>query len=239
MRLQMLLVASTLLVAAALAADPKDEINAAAKKLGAAGGYSWKSTVENAGGGNARGSGPTVGRVDKEGLACLSITRGENTTEAFVKGQKAAVKTQEGWQSAEELSQAGAGGGGGQGNRGQFVGRMLRSFKVPDAQAADLASKAKEIKKDGDAYVGDLTEDGAKSMLSFGGGANAPEVSGAKGSVKFWVKDGCVCKYEFNLQGKVSFNGNDRDVNRTTTVEIKDVGTTKVEVPEDAKKKMS
>ena len=41
------------------------------------------------------------------------------------------------------------------------------------------------------------------------------------------------------VQGKVSFNGNDRDVDRTTTVEIKDVGTTKVELPEGAKNKLS
>src|SRR5439155_13884138 len=97
-------------------------------------------------------------------------------------------------------------------------------------------------KKDGDAYSGDLTEDGAKSLLTFGGrggGGNAPEISGAKGAVKFWVKDGVLSKYEFKVQGKVSFNGNDRDIDRTTTVEIKDVGTTKVNVPEEAKKKLS
>jgi hypothetical protein len=40
------------------------------------------------------------------------------------------------------------------------------------------------------------------------------------------------------VQGSVSWNGNDREVDRTTTVEIKDVGTTKIEVPEDAKKKL-
>ena len=40
------------------------------------------------------------------------------------------------------------------------------------------------------------------------------------------------------MQGKVSFNGNDRDVDRTTTVEIKDIGSTKVQVPDDAKKKL-
>ena len=57
--------------------------------------------------------------------------------------------------------------------------------------------------------------------------------------MKFWIKDGELSKYEFKVQGKVSFNGNERDVDRTTTVEIKDVGTTKVEVPEDAKKKLS
>ena len=34
-------------------------------------------------------------------------------------------------------------------------------------------------------------------------------------------------------------NGDDVDVDRTTTVEIKDVGTTKITVPEEAKNKMS
>jgi hypothetical protein len=37
----------------------------------------------------------------------------------------------------------------------------------------------------------------------------------------------------------MSFNGNDREIDRTTTVEIKDVGTTKLTVPEEAKKKLS
>jgi hypothetical protein len=37
----------------------------------------------------------------------------------------------------------------------------------------------------------------------------------------------------------MEINGNDVDMDRTTTVEIKDVGTTKVEVPEGAKKKFS
>ena len=78
-------------------------------------------------------------------------------------------------------------------------------------------------------------------MLTFGGrgGSNAPEVSGAKGSAKFWVKDGMLSKFEFNVQGTVSFNGNDREVNRTTTIEIKDVGSTKVSVPEEAARKLS
>ena len=41
------------------------------------------------------------------------------------------------------------------------------------------------------------------------------------------------------MQSTVSFNNNNRKVDQTTTVEIKDVGTTKVEVSEDAKKKLS
>ena len=59
-----------------------------------------------------------------------------------------------------------------------------------------------------------------------------------KGSVKFWVKNGALIKYEFHLQGKIDFNGNEFPNDRTTTVEIKEVGATKVEVPEAARKKI-
>ncbi len=75
-------------------------------------------------------------------------------------------------------------------------------------------------------------------MFGGRGGANAPEISGARGSVKFWVKDGLLSKYEIKVQVEVCFNGNDRDVDRTTTVEIKDIGSTKVQVPADAKKRL-
>ena len=36
----------------------------------------------------------------------------------------------------------------------------------------------------------------------------------------------------------MSFNGNDIDVDRDTTVEFKDIGSTKITVPDDVKKKL-
>jgi hypothetical protein len=125
-----------------------------------------------------------------------------------------------------------------------FLARMLRNYPMPATQAADLADKAKELKRDGNVIAGDLTEDGAKALLTFrprgggGGGGEAPTISNAKGSVKFWLKDGKPAKYQWHLQGTISFNGNDMDVDRTTTVEIKDVNSTKIEVPAEAKKKL-
>jgi len=228
-----------LLAGSLIAADssPKDDIKSAAKKLAEKSNYSWKTTVESAGGGRGR-SGPTEGKTEKDGATCLSITRGDNTIEAVLKSGKGAVKTPDGWKSLSEAAE----GDGGQGNAGRFFARMLQNYKVPAAQAEELASKAKELKKTDDAYSGELTEEGVKELLTLGprpGGGDAPTVSGAKGSVKFWVKDGVLSKYEFKLQGKVTFNGNDRDVDRTSTVEIKDVGSTKVEVPDEAKKKLS
>jgi hypothetical protein len=121
---------------------------------------------------------------------------------------------------------------------------MLQNYRTPAAEAEDLASKTGELKLSDGVYSGNLTEAGAKQLLTFrgrgggGGGGNGPEVSDAKGSAKFWVKDGVLSKYQYNVKGTVSFNGNDRDVDRTTTVEIKEVGSTKVSVPDEAAKKL-
>lgn len=210
-----------------------DEVKSAIKNLADKPNYSWTSTTQTATG-QGRMGGPTEGKTEKGGFTYLKMTRGDQTTEAVLKGEKVVVKTQDGaW---EEPPQPGAGG---QGGRGAFLGRMLRNFKAPAAQAEDLVKAAKEIKKEGDAYVCDLTEDGAKQFLMFGGrGGNQPQASNVKGSAKFWVKDGVLSKFEYRVQGTITFNNNDVNVDRTTTVEIKDVGTTKVTVPDEAKQKL-
>ena len=70
------------------------------------------------------------------------------------------------------------------------------------------------------------------------GGAPADYAKNASGSVKFWLKDGALAKYVVNVKGTVTTpNGDERDVDLTTTTEIKQIGATKVEVPEAAKKK--
>ena len=223
------------IAAGSLLADdssPKDDITSAAKTLSQKDNYSWKSTMDF---GNF--STTTEGKTDKGGLVALSMTVGDNTREAVLQGGKGAVKTpNEGWQSLSELESASEGGRG-----RQFLLRRLQNFKTPADEAANLAAKTKEFKKDGDTYSGDLTEAGAKELLTLGRrrGGDAPEAKNAKGSVKFWIKDGQLSKYEFKQQGTVSAGGNERDIDGTTTVEIKDVGTTKVEVPEEAKKKLS
>ena len=229
-----LLLALTLATAMSLnAADSKPDLEKAIKELSGKANYSWKSTVTAPEGTRFR-MGPTEGQADKDGLARVSMTMGDNKMEMVVQGKNAAVLTQDGeWKSAEELSTSEG--------RGQFAGMMARNFKPPTTQAADLVGFTKELKLEGGVYSGDLTEDGAKQLLTFrrGAGTDGPTVTGPKGIAKFWVKDGVLSKYEFHVEGKVSFNGNDRDVNRTTTIEIKDVGTTKVQVPEDARKKLS
>ncbi|MBI1842077.1 MAG: hypothetical protein HYR88_14660, partial [Verrucomicrobia bacterium] len=88
-------------------------------------------------------------------------------------------------------------------------------------------------KKDGDSYVAELTEEGAKKQFRFGQPKNA------KGSVKFWIKDGLLSKFQVKLEGAIEFNGNEIDAARTTTTQIKGAGETKVDAPSEAKKKLS
>jgi len=227
MKKKILWSAIVMLAGPILAADtsPRDEISAALKKLDEQANYSWKTTVVVPESAQFK-PGPSEGQTEKHGFTHLTLNFGENTTQAFMKGGKAAVTNPSGgWQALDELDNA-------EGPR-RFLGRIIKTFKAPAEQAGDLAAAAKQLKKDGDVYSSDLTEEGAKAQFRFG------TVSQAKGSVKFWLKDGALAKYEFKVTGKVDFNGNEVDLDRTWTIEIKDVGATSVNVPEEAKKKLS
>jgi hypothetical protein len=232
---KIILIGATALLAGPLfAADssPKDDIINAAQKLAAGDNYSWHTTVVVPEGSRFR-PGPTDGKTEKDGYTYVKMSFGGNDTEIVMKGDNAAVTDPNGgWQSLADLA------GDDQGP-GRFLVGMIRNFKAPAAQVTNLVAAAKEIKTDGDACGGDLTEAGAKALLSFGPRGGGASITNAEGSVKFWVKDGALVKFEFKVKGTVDFNGNSRDVDRDTTVEIKDIGATKVEVPDDAKKKLS
>jgi hypothetical protein len=227
------LTAVTILTAstAALYAAPKDDVAAAAKKLADADNYSWKSTIEGGFSSTAQG------QTQKDGLTHVSSTFGDNTVEIVLKGDKGAVKTDDGWKAAAEVAADAQG-------PQRFIARMVQNFKSPATQGKELAEKTAELKKDDDAWAGDLTEEGAKSLMTFGrrgagANANAPTIAKARGSAKFWVSaEGVLTKFQYNVKGTMTVNGEDRDVDRTTTIEIKDIGTTKVEVPAEAKSKL-
>jgi hypothetical protein len=231
MKREILLCTISTLAMSLWAADPGPgtEVAGAAKKLEQAANYSWKTVVEF---GNFTGT--TEGKAAKDGGVWLSMSFGDNTTEALRQGDKWAVKRSDHeWQSLKELESESQG-------PERFLVRRLQNFKTPTAEAGEIIEKLKEVKKDGETYSGELTEEGAKDLLSFGPRrANAPDPKDAKGSAKIWTKDGAMVKYELKLQGKITFNGEERDVDRTTTVEFKDVGSTKIEAPEAAKKKLS
>jgi hypothetical protein len=231
--------AVTLLVAGVVAlgaAEPKEAVKQAIDKLKAQPNYSWTAKLEMPG--SQFTPGPTKGQTQKDGFTLITQEMNDNTAEAVLKGEKAAVKVEDEWKLASELEPGG-------GNRGAFMARILARTKPAAEEAADLLGKVKDLKP-GEAGLcsGDLTEEAAKDLLTMGrrrpNADNAPPPpKNAKGSVKFWVKDGMLFKYESTIEGTVTFREEERDVKRIRTVEIQDVGKTKVDVPAEAKKKLS
>ena len=225
-------VASVALVARA---EPKDDVQSAVKKLAEAKSYAWTSNTQGGFGG-----GTSEGKAEKDGFTVVSMTFFNNDLQVVKKGDKGAVKLEDGWKSFEEAAQ---GGQEGQPNPGRFFAAFMRNYRAPAVIAQELVDKSKRVGQSGDSFDAELTEEGAKGLLSFrgrqAGQGQGPQVKDAKGTAKFWVKDGVVSKVEYRLTGSINFNGEDREMDRTTTIEIKDVGTAKVEVPEEAKKKIS
>lgn len=211
-------------------ADSKADVKAAAKKLGDKANYSWTSTPKMEGAGGNFRPGPTEGQT-ADGIVYLKSSFGDRTMEMAAKGEKVITKGEDGWEVPDPEAQG----------PGRFIAARMKTFKAPAAEAADLADKAVSLKKADGAIAGDLTEEGAKALLTFGRrpGGNAPAPKDAKGSVKFWIKDGDLTKYEYTVAGKITGrDDNEITINRTTTVEIKDVGKTKLSLSDEAKKKL-
>jgi len=238
---------AVLAVSAAIArADDKSDVTAAITKLGDAPSYSFVNTTDA-----QFVRGPTDGKVEKGGYASLSLATQDTPLQAFMKDNKAVVKTDAGWQTPAEIAAAPADGGGGF-NPATFAANSLIGYKTPAEQLKDWSGKLENFKKSGDSYTADLNTDAAKELLTTRGGrgrgnrggagagaaATPPTVTNPKGAVKIWVKDGAVSKFEVHSTGSVNRGGNDVAVDRTNTTEIKDVGSTKVAIPDDAKKKL-
>jgi len=232
-------------------AAPADDLAAAAKKLSAAANYSWTSTTEIA---NSQFPAmPVEGVAEKDGFTVVTRTFNDNKSQTVRKGTQVVMQNRDGdWMTGEEMRAqfaggGGGGGGGGQrggGGRGGFGGGMFGGVTNPAETVASLAAKIKELKSVDGALVATASGEEATALLAPAGGRGgqgggfAPKYSSV--TVKFWLKDGAVAKYTTHSVGTMTLpNGDDREIDATTTVEFKNVGTTKVEVPEAAKKKLT
>jgi hypothetical protein len=216
-------------------AGPKEDVQDAVKKVADSASYGWKLTVDA-----EFGAGVTQGKTQKDGLTSLTMERNNVTIQLLFKGDNGAINSGEGWQSLQEVLAAPPD----QQGPGRFIARMAQGYKPPAALAAELAGKTKGLVKADDAIVGELSEEVTKELLTSrnprrggGGGGNSAQVSDALGSVKYWLKDGTLSRMQVKVQGIVAFNGQERDVDRTETIEIKDVGSAKIDVPAEAKQK--
>jgi hypothetical protein len=210
--------------------SPQDRIVNAAKQLGDKPNYSWTSTVKE---GDARFPGIS-GKVNKGGPMCLTFMMGATPADVYLNGQKGTAKGPGGWQTFDEIAQPGG--------FAAAIVRYLRSYKAPSVECGALSGELQNVKGEEGVISGELKADAANEYLDFfiprSAGQEPPKLADSKGSVKFWIANGMLNKYELDVQCKVTRGDQESEFHRITTVEIKEVGTTKLEVPEGAKQKL-
>jgi len=229
-------------VAIARSRDAKEDVRTAAQKLGDQANYGWtSSTVGVNEGKDPQEKGTTQGKTQKEGLTHLLSDKGGKATEAALKGDKVAVKTADGWKNSADFNPAGDAQG--KPDKSLLLAQGLKKYKAPAAEAAGLLEVMGELKSQGDGlFTGALTDDGVKAYLeaTAKAGKKPADLMEPKVTVRFWLKEGTLSKYEVTLEGKKP-KGKDKTpagTKTTITVEIKDVGATKVELPDDCLKKL-
>lgn len=116
------------------------------------------------------------------------------------------------------------------------------AISPPHEELAIIIGSHTEFKVDGAVVSGTLTGTGAQLLLVRDGQKDITPVR-ATGDFKIWVRDGRVARYQVNLEGALLVTTAKRPVTvtvqqRATTV-IRDVGTTKVDVPDAARLALS
>ena len=194
--------------------------------------YSWTETLSD----SLAASKLTIqtrGKVDPGGFTSVSMDLGSRTIQGYRYENKAYVScAQRNWRSEPLLRN--------DETPGEFMARLVRGV-IPPAIELDLILKnGDKLKKDGELLSGDLPPGLTIKFLDQGTRRPAKikrkDPTGT-GSVKIWTKDGAVTRYEIKLRGKVDIDDKETDIDRTRTIEITDVGTTTVTVPDQARKK--
>ncbi len=218
----------------AFAGEPKDDIKAAAKSLAGKANYTWTSETE----GLPFPMSPLEGKTEKDGFAIVSQDMNGDLLTAVLKGTNGAVKLSAGWKTVAELPEPGFGSGGPP-DFSAMMGRRLLSAKVPANELVDLVDKVKELKLVKGRLEGDLTEEGALALMPFGRGRPGGGTPKIKATLRVWLKDGELQRYELATDMTMQTPMGEMTMSPTTTVRVKDIGTTKVEAPAEAKQKLA
>jgi hypothetical protein len=193
--------------------------------------YSWTATVSP-----LEGSTKAMvieGATERDGPTALTIRFGGRTIHGYSLENKTYITSPNtNWRDALEHRKFES--------PAKFMTRTIRRIIPPTQQIVRLVGSAAQLRKEGELYSGELSESVAKRLLNpeRQSGSDAPAIQKATGNVKIWTRDGVVSRYEFSARGKVNAEGKETDLAQTTIVEIKDVGTTKVMLPEQVRQKV-
>jgi hypothetical protein len=116
-----------------------------------------------------------------------------------------------------------------------------REFGVthPHEELAIIVSSHAQLEVAGDIVSGTLTDIGAALLLVREGQSDVEPLV-ATGSFRLWLKDGTVIKYQLKLEGELLVSRWKKvNVKLSATTHLKEIGTTRVDVPIEAREKLA
>lgn len=191
----------------------------------------------------------------------------DNEATALFKGdEKFVVQTEDGWRTPDEIaalngrgdSRGGRPGGGpggssrsrssrgrgypGEGEKGgPNYSNLQKTLSRPHDEIGIIVAGYTDLKMEGDVLSGPLSETAAKLLLVHAGQEKITPLQ-ASGTFRIWIRNGVLEKYETRLEGKLSVETSsgkrEVSVHQTATTTVTGVGKTRVEVPDDAKRKL-
>lgn len=232
------------LVGAVAHAGPTDQAIVAAMKIVEAKNYAWTVSVPSAGralpvreGKSEKDGFTTVTFIDPQSPMLRQISRlNEGEVKAVFYGSENFVfQTTDGWKNGHELVTLGSRRRVGPRDPDYWI-----SLQSPGEELEIIVGSYTELHEVKGGVAGTLSDDGARQLL---GSVKAPAVS-ATGTFVLALSGGTLAAFVIDLSGTVMTGppGEEKESppqRRVLITELKEVGRTKVEVPDEARLKLS
>ena len=251
---------------AGLRAGPIEAAIVAAMKLPDAPNYAWTTeVVDDARTYSITGQTERAGDFSRVTMPMISALRrhaglgagnSDNQVTAIFRGDHNLVIEVDGtWKTPAELSStsqaaprgqtpASAGSGRRRSNETATLppySNLQLTLSRPHDEIAIIVANARDWTAEPDGASGSLTDLGAKLLLVHSGQKEITPLR-AGGTFRLWLKEATLVRYHVRLTGTLAVKaGLDRreiEVNQDATTQLNGVGTTHVEVPEEAKRNL-
>jgi hypothetical protein len=216
------------LASTALAADPPQMVADAVQKLSDTRNFSWRAITRET------SQSLTViedGQTQEDGSTLIRLNSGGSSVQIALKGSTSVLNAGGGWMTSDEAT-----------DQRQAV-RFMSTVTSPALVASRIASRLDNLRADGGEFVAQISGGEVNNVISPLYSLDALRIrgvneSGAKATVKFWITEGRLTKYQVHATGTMSRGGTATPVDLTVTVDFRDIGKTKVSLPDQAKKKL-
>jgi hypothetical protein len=127
-------------------------------------------------------------------------------------------------------------------DRERGYSNLQLAISHPHEELGVIVGSHVDFNVEGDVVSGTLTDMGAQLLLVRDGQKEIVPLR-ASGTFKLWLRDGLVAKYQVRLQGVLSVDTpsgrRQIEVHQSTDTVLKDIATTKVDVPTQARTKLA